>query len=71
MTPTTDRQLKIENRITTLEDKYEEIKHEISEIRNNHVVHLDRKINWILALIVVNALLGIQVDIKQLITFFQ
>ena len=71
MTPTTDRQLKIENRITTLEDNYEEIKHEISEIRNNHLVHLDRKINWILALIVVNALLGIQVDIKQLITFFQ
>ena len=71
MTPTTDRQLKVENRITTLEDNYEEIKHEISEIRNNHLVHLDRKINWILALIVVNALLGIQVDIKQLITFFQ
>lgn len=71
MTPATDQQLKIENRITTLEDNYEEIKHEISEIRNNHLVHLDRKINWILALIVVNALLGIQVDIKQLITFFQ
>ena len=71
MTPTTDRQLKIENRITTLEDNYEEIKHEISEIRNNHLVHLDRKINWILGLIVINAILGIQIDIKQLITFFQ
>ena len=51
--------LGIENRITTLEGNYKDLKGDIVEIRDNHLAHLDKKVDKIHWLLVTTLITGI------------
>lgn len=59
-----------ERRLTRLEAAVDGLREEVEEIRTNHLAHLDRKLNWLIGLIVSAAIVG-KVDAKTLMAFFQ
>lgn len=61
----------IEHRLTAVEGFIQTLSEDVRKIMTNHLPHLDQKINWIIGLLVLNAVLGLQrIDIHSVIALF-
>lgn len=56
-------ELKIEQRLTKLETR-------LDEAINNHLAHLDRKVNWLIGLLISSVVIG-KIDIVTVLGYFK
>ena len=64
--PNGDYKLKVGERIATLEAHYNEICKEIAEIKDNHLTHLQNKVDqlqWLIVTTLVTAVIGLALRI--------